>query len=51
MARCVFYSFHYKADCHSASQIRNMGVWTVTNPQPTMTGKPSIKMGGQAIED
>src|SRR5688572_12611357 len=26
MARHVFYSFHYTADCYRAGQIRNMGV-------------------------
>lgn len=26
MARKVFYSFHYKPDCHRAGQVRNIGV-------------------------
>lgn len=47
MARRVFYSFHYQADCSRAAQIRNMGV-VDGNPPASDNDWESIKKGGDS---
>ena len=47
MARRVFYSFHYDADCARASQVRNMGVVEGNKPAADNDWE-TIKKGGEA---
>jgi antiphage defense system Thoeris ThsB-like protein len=47
MARCVFYSFHYKPDCTRAAKVRNMGVVEGNKPASDNDWE-EIKKGGDA---
>lgn len=51
MARRAFYSFHYKPDCHRASQVRNMGVIEGNKPASDNDWESITKKGDQAVED
>lgn len=51
MARRAFYSFHYKPDCHRASQVRNMGVIEGNKPASDNDWESITKKGDQAIKD
>lgn len=51
MARRAFYSFHYKPDCHRASQVRNMGVVEGNKPASDNDWESITKKGDQAIKD
>lgn len=50
MARRVFYSFHYKADCDRASQVRNMGVVEGNRPATDNEWEEVKKGGDRAIQ-
>jgi hypothetical protein len=50
MARCVFYSFHYKPDCSRAAQIRNMGVVDGNKPASDNDWETIAGRGDKAIE-
>ena len=51
MARKVFFSFHYDADCQRASQVRNMGVLE-GNQTVSDNDWEAVKKGGdKAIQD
>jgi hypothetical protein len=50
MARCVFYSFHYKPDCSRAAQVRNMGVIEGNKPATDNDWEKITKGGEAAIQ-
>ena len=50
MARRCFYSFHYKPDCHRASQIRQMGVVEGNRPVSDNDWEAVTVGGDVAIE-
>lgn len=50
MARNCFYSFHYKPDCHRASQVRNIGVIEGNKSASDNDWEKITKGGDKAIE-
>ena len=49
MARRVFYSFHYKPDCTSAAQVRNMGIVEGNKPASDNDWERIAKGGDSAV--
>jgi hypothetical protein len=50
MARRVFYSFHYDADCARAARVRNMGVVEGNKPASDNDWERITKGGNKAIQ-
>ncbi len=48
--RQVFYSFHYKPDCHRAAQVRNIGVIEGNKPAPDNDWETIVGAGDEEIK-